>query len=130
MSDELMNTMNRVKRNESPLVGINLTKKKPDAPKEDKPLWANTQLRKGGPAARIDKKEGAKPDWSARSSLKKAERRSESDVDAGKHNWRDQLKKSSPRSPGPDKVTDGVQEPEWKKISLRATPKRVEDDAD
>ena len=128
MSDELMNTMNRVKRTESPLVGINLTKKKPEGPKEDKPLWAQTQLRKGGPAARGDKKDGAKPEWSARNALKKTERRSESEVDAGKHNWRDQLKKSSPRSPGVDKTSDGVQEPAWKNISLKATPKRAEDD--
>lgn len=136
MSDELMNRMNRMKRTESPLVGIGLTKKNKDAPKEDnKPAWAKSQLRKGGGGAKTPwaddkKKDGIKPDWSGRGALKKTERKTDSELDGLKRtDWRDQLKKSGPKSPGYEKAGgESNQEPEWKSVSLRATPKKSEED--
>lgn len=80
--------------------------------------------------ANVDnKKKEIKPNWSGKVSLKKTERKSTSEQEDGaKQDWRGQLKKSSPKSPGFEKE-DG-QQPAWKGVSLRSTPGKRQDEED
>ena len=77
----------------------------------------------------LDKKKGeAKPNWSGQVALKKTERKTTSEQEGAKVDFRGQLKKSGPKSPAPDRgAAETRGEPEWKKVSLRSTPKGGEE---